>query len=497
MYRKGPRILLLVVLSAVLAFSVGCHSTTADDRIFVKGRIDADVSYSDISILINGIPTDNKINKDGSFELAGLFEGDIVSFYLAGYVFNDFSVGARSSDNAVISAVRKLCAVTVSCDPAFGRVDGADIYTYGETVNLSFTPCENFIFDGLYENGLEVTSDSNYSFTAVRDIRFEARFSPVVIGVAVEKSHSEAKLSYTESGNIGDTVFLEASDDENFKFVKFIVDGVDIFENSFTFVLEKSCPRIRAEFLPRAAKPTVTCDKTVVSYDKVENSAGYAVYVDGNLIVETSELSVDLFDYPVYSGRRIVSVFAKGGEGYADSVCGELEIDYVKPIDTPCRCAISRENEKVYFAFSKVLCAAGYRVSVNGIYKPLSEYSYKEKDGIILIDLEKLMTKTRAYEFCVIAEASDPAADSRPSAPVSYDFKLKLTPPAARLENGFLTWTHPDADVTFEVFIDCVKIYPLNPNGIRISDYTDSATGRITVAANKENYEQSYIVLEY
>ena len=60
--------------------------------------------------------------------------------------------------------------ITVSADPAeAGTVSGGGEYQYGETCTVTVTPNQGYTFTGWTENGVVVSTESTYSFSAVAD----------------------------------------------------------------------------------------------------------------------------------------------------------------------------------------------------------------------------------------------------------------------------------------------------------------------------------------
>ena len=82
--------------------------------------------------------------------------------------------------NVTVSATftKKSYTITVTANPtAGGTVTESGSYEHGTTVTLNATANSDYDFLGWYVNGESVTDETEYTFTAVSDSSFEARFA--------------------------------------------------------------------------------------------------------------------------------------------------------------------------------------------------------------------------------------------------------------------------------------------------------------------------------
>ena len=113
-----------------------------------------------------------------------------------------------------------------------GVVTGSGTYNYGETVTLTATPAEGYVFvNWMHWNQMQVSVSPTFSFTMTPDMEgeFYAVFSQndyVVTAVAnpIEGGYVEGTGSY----NQGDVVNLIAWPAEGYHFVNWTLDGVEV-----------------------------------------------------------------------------------------------------------------------------------------------------------------------------------------------------------------------------------------------------------------------------
>jgi hypothetical protein len=130
-------------------------------------------------------------------------EGDSVTVTATpaeGYVFSGWREGTEIVSTQAIytfqaSADRSLTAVFAAIIPTYtisvsvgadqedwGTVTGGGQYQEGSSVTVTATPNEGYQFVGWQENGQQVSTNANYSFTVSGDVVLLAVFSEVVVG---------------------------------------------------------------------------------------------------------------------------------------------------------------------------------------------------------------------------------------------------------------------------------------------------------------------------
>lgn len=450
---KGRKKILLLALFAVatLVFSA-CSKTQTNNDFSVGGIVITDAEFFEISILVNGIKTDYSLDSSGCFNISHLKSGDVITFSREGYSFNTYTVGGFS-------------------------VDGIEIV-------------------GIYEKDNLVSSNSEYSFTVTDDHVFVVRFSKKKYPITIEKTDKACVVAAPESAVFGEEITVSASDDENFVFAHFEIDGTKYYDKTLNFTIKSENTKINAVFLKRLSKPEISFDGRRISVVKGENAERCEIFIDGEFLFNTtSDKTFSLADYNVSDGAHNVLVKVSG-DGFGENESA-ININYVRPYDTPKNVGMLIEEDKVYFAFQQVLAASGYEIFMNGqkVETPLDK---KASGGSILIRVDTLFTENGTYAFSVRATGDRP--ESEMSFAAEYTFKGTLSAPVAKIENGVLTVSH-EKDVKFLVEINGVNVADkLDENkSLALSDVLENGTSaaKIKITAMLDGYKPSSVEIIY
>lgn len=450
---KGRKKILLLALFAVatLVFSA-CSKTQANNDFSVGGIVITDAEFFEISILVNGIKTDYSLDSSGCFNISHLKSGDVITFSKEGYSFNSYTVGGFS-------------------------VDGIEIV-------------------GIYEKDNLVSSNSEYSFTVTNDRVFVVRFSKKKYPITIEKTDKACVVAAPESAAFGEEITVSASDDENFVFAYFEIDGTKYYDKTLNFTIKSENTIINAVFLKRLSKPEISFDGRSISVVKGENAESCEIFFDGEFLFNsTSGGKFSLVDYNVSDGAHNVLVKVSG-DGFGENESA-ININYVCPYDTPKNVGMLIEEGKVYFVFQQVLAASGYEIYMNGqkVETPLGK---KASGGSILIRVDTLFTENGTYAFSVRATGDRP--ESEMSFAAEYTFKGTLSAPVAKIENGVLTVSH-EKDVKFLVEINGVNVADkLDENkSLALSDVLENGTSaaKIKITAMLDGYKPSSVEIIY
>ena len=494
---KGRKKILLLALFAVatLVFSA-CSKTQTNNDFSVGGIVITDADFFEISILVNGIKTDYSLDSSGCFNISHLKSGDVITFSREGYSFNSYTVGGFSVDGIEIVGTKCRYDVLAFFDKNYGTVTGAGEYEYGETATLSLIPEEYFEIDGIYEKDNLVSANSEYSFTVTDDRVFVVRFSKKKYPITIEKTDEECAIVAPESAAIGEKIAVSASDDENFVFAYFEVDGTKYYDKTLNFTIKSENTKINAVFLKRLLKPEISFDGRSISVVKGENAESCEVFVDGEFLLNmTSDKAFSLADYNVSDGAHNVLVKVSG-DGFGENESA-ININYIRPYDTPENVGMLIEEGKVYFVFQQVLAAREYEIFMNGqkVETPLDK---KTSGGSIFIRVDTLFTKNFKYTFSVRATGDRPDSDMSDTA--EYIFKGTLSAPVAKIENGVLTVSQ-EKDVKYLVEINGVNVTDkLDKNkSLALSDVLEkgTTTAKIKITAMLDGYKPSSVEIIY
>lgn len=450
---KGRKKILLLALFAVatLVFSA-CSKTQTNNDFSVGGIVITDAEFFEISILVNGIKTDYSLDSSGCFNISHLKSGDVITFSKEGYSFNSYTVGGFS-------------------------VDGIEIV-------------------GIYEKDNLVSSNGEYSFTVTNDRVFVVRFSKKKYPITIEKTDKACVVAAPESAAFGEEITVSASDDENFVFAYFEVDGTKYYDKILNFTIKSENTKINAVFLKRLSKPEISFDGRRISVVKGENAERCEIFIDGEFLFNTtSGGKFSLADYNVSDGAHNVLVKVSG-DGFGENESA-ININYVRPYDTPKNVGMLIEEDKVYFVFQQVLAASGYEIFMNGqkVETPLAK---KASGGSILIRVDTLFTENGTYAFSVRATGDRP--ESEMSFAAEYTFKGTLSAPVAKIENGVLTVSH-EKDVKFLVEINGVNVADKldEKKSLALSDVLENGatTAKIKITAMLDGYKPSSVEIIY
>ena len=492
---KGRKKILLLALFAVaiLVFSA-CSKTQTNNDFSVGGIVKTDADFFEISILVNGIKTDCSLDSSGCFNISHLKSGDVITFAREGYSFNSYTVGGFSVDGIEIVGTKCLYDVLTFFDKNNGTVTGAGKYEYGKTAKIIVTPDEHFESDGIYEKDNLVSANNEYSFTVTNDRVFVVRFSKKKYPITIEKTNEACVVVAPESAAFDEEITVSASDDENFVFAYFEVDGTKYYDKTLKFTIKSENTKINAVFLKRLSKPEISFDGRSISVVKGENAERCEVFIDGVLSFKTTESGTfSLADLSDGAHKVLVKVF---GDDFGENESA-ININYVRPYDTPKNVGMLIEEDKVYFVFQQVLAANDYEIFMNE-QKVETPSDKKASGGSILVRVDTLFTENGTYTFSVRATGDRPESEMSDAA--EYTFKGTLSAPVAKIEKGVLTVSH-EKDVKFLVEINGVNVADkLDKNkSLALSDVLEkgATTAKIKITAMLDGYKPSSVEIIY
>ncbi len=237
----------------------------------------------------------------------------------------------------------------------FGSVSGGGSFYYGDSVTVTATPNTDCFFTGWVENGITVSTDPTYTFTATKSTTIEAVFAPSSFTVtAVPNNPSYGSVSGGGTYNMSQQIVLEATPFPGHRFVRWMENGVEI-SSYYRYGLGVASNRsIIAEFVP-FVPISVSCTKTDATYHGGSN---------GTITVTPSGGE---------SGRYFYSIDGKGlyasntftglrAGTYTITVC---DWNFNKNI-TSCTVTVGEPFSNIYTPAKKLPngVSAGYRVTI-------------------------------------------------------------------------------------------------------------------------------------
>ena len=130
--------------------------------------------------------------------------------------------------------------IAASANPTEGgTITGAGTYTHGETVTLTATANEGYLFDGWVKDEETVSTEPSLSFTAIEDGEYVAHFTLQSYPIEITAFPTEGGM-VTGAGTYyhGDICTLTATPNTGYVFLYWIKDGVQVStEASYTFTV--------------------------------------------------------------------------------------------------------------------------------------------------------------------------------------------------------------------------------------------------------------------
>ena len=155
----------------------------------------------------------------------------------------NYTFTVTSNHDLVANFTINTYNVTATCNPAEGgTVSGAGEYNYGESCTLTATASEGYTFINWTENGAQVSSQAEYTFTVDGDRNLVAHFtSQGYIITAVADPEEGGVVTGSNGYNYGDPCTLTATANEGCTFVNWTKDGVEVTaETEFSFTVTES-----------------------------------------------------------------------------------------------------------------------------------------------------------------------------------------------------------------------------------------------------------------
>lgn len=196
-----------------------------------------------------------------------------------------------------------------------------------------------------------------------------------------------------------------------------------------------------------AAPANVQVENNLLSWNAVENAAGYKVVLNGVIAADgITATTLDLSELLFSTGDYIISIKAKGNNGlYIDSEYSAVKIfTYQKELGAPENLAVTAENGNVIASWDEVKYADEYIVSVDGAETTATTNSLDITDKVAEVD---------NYSVSVRAAQNGNFLPSEDSEAVQYSTTASIADPVLTLNNGVVSWERPEGANLFGVVI--------------------------------------------
>ena len=244
--------------------------------------------------------------------------------------------------------------VTATCNPAEGgTVSGTGEYNYGESCILTATANEGYTFINWTENGAQVSSQAEYTFTVEGDCALVAHFTSQGYIITVVADPAEGGVVTGSNGyNFGDLCTLTATANTGYTFVNWTKDGEEVTtETEFSFTVSES-----ATYVAHFTINSYTISAMAEPEDGgTVTGAGEYVYGTTCTLVATANANYEFmgwfkgedlvsteanYSFPVTTSETYVAVFS-----FDDSVEENAIISQIFP--NPVTSTVSIKAEKV------------------------------------------------------------------------------------------------------------------------------------------------------
>ena len=255
----------------------GTHVTSQADYTFtVNGdrNLEAYFSSQSYSITASADPTEGGVvTGDGNYNYGETCT--LTATANTGYTFVNWTKnGTQVSTNAIYTFTVNESAsyvahftinsytVSVTANPITGgTLTGGGTYTYGQSCTVHASTATGYTFINWTENGSQVSSQANYTFTVEGDRNLVANFSSQSYVITATADPTEGGVVTGSGGyDYGDECTLTATANTGYSFVNWTKNGTQVSTNAtYTFTVTESASYV-AHFTINSYEISVTAD---------------------------------------------------------------------------------------------------------------------------------------------------------------------------------------------------------------------------------------------
>ena len=256
-----------------------------------------------------------------------------------------FTVTGNRTLVANFQAQPQSYTISVSANPSNGgTVTGGGSYNQGQSCTVSATPATGYTFLRWTENGTQVSTNANYTFTVTGNRTLVAQFQLQSYTITASANPTNGG-TVTGGGtyNYGQSCTLTATPASSYTFVNWTKNGQQVSTNAtYTFTVTQSESYVAhfQEIEPCYAPINVTAE--AINYTdiyvnwsaSVSNAPSYKIYRNGTLIAWGYPYVGSYYDTGLPYGEycyTIVSECEQGDSEPSDEACVTLTI----PCNTP------------------------------------------------------------------------------------------------------------------------------------------------------------------
>ena len=259
------------------------YSFTATDNRTLVANFEAN-SYT---ITANANPTEGgSVSGTGSYtygQTATLNATANTGYHFVNWTDGNAAVSDEATYSFTVNGSRTLIAnfqlntytISASANPvAGGTINGAGDYTHGQTVTLTATASTGYNFVNWTENGMIVSTNANYSFSANTNRTLVANFEAITYIISASASPLEGG-TITGAGDYtyGQNVTLNAVANTGYTFVNWTENGTEVSTNAEYSFTVNSNRNLVANFQINTYTITVTANPA--EYGTVNGGGNY------------------------------------------------------------------------------------------------------------------------------------------------------------------------------------------------------------------------------
>ena len=187
----------------------------------------------------------------------------------------EYSFTATTSRTLVANFQLNTYTISASANPvAGGTINGAGDYTHGQTVTLTATASTGYNFVNWTENGMIVSTNANYSFSANTNRTLVANFAAITYTITASASPANSGTITGEGDySYGQTVTLNATANIGYTFINWTENGTEVSTNAEYTFTANSNRNLVANFQINTYTITVTANPA--EYGTVNGGGNY------------------------------------------------------------------------------------------------------------------------------------------------------------------------------------------------------------------------------
>ncbi|MGC9321378.1 MAG: InlB B-repeat-containing protein, partial [Kosmotogaceae bacterium] len=427
------------------------------------------------------------------------------------------SIGAVSTynftnvtTNHTIHATFRLKSYTIAVSanpPAGGNVSGGGNYTHGDTVNLVATANEGYEFVNLTENGVQVSANTAYSFTATANRTLVANFRLKTYTITATAG---AGGNINPSGNVnvthGSNQSFAITPNTGYDIEDVKVDGISVGAvSSYTFNNVTANHTIAATFKLK----TYTLTTHVVGQGTVTKNPDKSKYNHGEVVQLTANPSAG-WAFNTWSGdlsgsANPANLTMNGNK----TVTANFVRVYTVTFNVSDNQGSVQSASVTFNGETKNTNASGQAVFTNvqsGTRSyTISKTGYNNATGNVNVDGDKTVNVTLTKKTYTIAVSANPAAGGTASGGGVYTHGDTVNLSATPKEGyRFVNWTENGAQVSTNASYSftatknrtlVANFTTISKGTIQINNTTMDGFGQIDIYA--EDFEFGVTAIEY